>query len=77
MAQQMDLTEFASLREAMLKDRYNQEEHIPETPEDIPELASVENLPIFVSQWLLLNCYCYCSCFTIVSILMHIHMDDK
>ncbi|CAL1149171.1 unnamed protein product [Cladocopium goreaui] len=43
-------SEFQTLREAMLKDRYGDTNGVPETPADIPELDSVENLPIYAKQ---------------------------
>ena len=44
----IDDSEFQALRENMLKDRYGSLNEIPQKPQDIPELSSVENLPIFV-----------------------------
>ena len=41
-------SEFQALREAMLKDRYGDTNGVPETPDDIPDLDSVEFLPIYV-----------------------------
>ena len=47
-AETIDDTEFQSLRESMLKDRYGSMNEIPQTPQEIPELSNVRNLPIFV-----------------------------
>ena len=49
-AQQLSHDEFQALREAMLRDRYYDDAEVPESPEDLPTLSSVANLPIFVSR---------------------------
>ena len=43
-------SDFAELRECMLKDRYGQlSTDIPDSPEDLEDLSAVQHLPIFAS----------------------------
>lgn len=48
LSESMDQSDFDCLREAMLKDRYNDATRdFPESPRDIPELSSIQSLSIF------------------------------
>ena len=40
-------SDFQSLRESMLRDRYNDPTELPESARDIPELRAIQSLPIF------------------------------
>lgn len=49
-AETISQDDFETLRESMLRDRYGDTNEVPEKPADIPNLSSVETLPIFVPK---------------------------
>ena len=49
LAETMTEPEFQALREAMIEDRYGEQEDVPESVSDLPELKPIQNLPIYDS----------------------------